>query len=297
MPVDPDLTRRRFLLAALATALAACADRIDPTPRPLRSAGPTVAEPPPSPTASPLPGSPCRESSTQPDARALEGADGHADRSNHAPPVPRRRAGGRLVRPVTARRQHPRRGRADLLDPAVGRRGGSRPPPRARGDRRERRDLRPGHGRRPQPPHDARRRPLDRPWPRQPGGRHPGRRTERPPADLRGRALGAGRGRAAGRRPRGRPGSCPQPGRPRSLGGERPAVAPPHPRGGHVAHPDRKPAGRPDGRGAERRPAPRRGRTPARPRRGPRQALPRRPRRGYRAMVGRRGAARRPHGA
>ena len=52
MPVDPDLTRRRFLLAALATALAACADRIDPTPRPLRSPRPTVAGPSPSSTAS-----------------------------------------------------------------------------------------------------------------------------------------------------------------------------------------------------------------------------------------------------
>ena len=52
MPVDPDLTRRRFLLAALATALAACADRIDPTPRPLRSPGPSVAGPSPSSTAS-----------------------------------------------------------------------------------------------------------------------------------------------------------------------------------------------------------------------------------------------------
>ena len=66
MPVDPDLTRRRFLLAALATALAACADRIDPTPRPLRSAGPTVAEPPPSPTASPPPEAPA--ASPQPSA-------------------------------------------------------------------------------------------------------------------------------------------------------------------------------------------------------------------------------------
>ena len=31
MPAEPDLTRRRFLLASLAAALAACAERIDPT--------------------------------------------------------------------------------------------------------------------------------------------------------------------------------------------------------------------------------------------------------------------------
>ena len=50
MPADADLTRRRFLLASLAAALAACADQLDPTPRPARSSAPTAPAPPSAPT-------------------------------------------------------------------------------------------------------------------------------------------------------------------------------------------------------------------------------------------------------
>jgi imidazolonepropionase-like amidohydrolase len=54
MSADADLTRRRFLLASLAAALAACADRIDPSPRagPSASATAPAASPSPTPAAS-----------------------------------------------------------------------------------------------------------------------------------------------------------------------------------------------------------------------------------------------------
>jgi imidazolonepropionase-like amidohydrolase len=52
MPADADLTRRRFLLATLAAALAACADQLDPTGR-TPAASSTAAPAPRSPTAAP----------------------------------------------------------------------------------------------------------------------------------------------------------------------------------------------------------------------------------------------------
>ena len=64
MHADADLTRRRFLLASAAVALAACADQLDPSPRPSGSASagtavPESADAPARPsadaTASPLP--------------------------------------------------------------------------------------------------------------------------------------------------------------------------------------------------------------------------------------------------
>jgi imidazolonepropionase-like amidohydrolase len=66
MSADADLTRRRFLLAALAAGLAACADRLDPTPRPSRSEAPTAAA---TETAAPPPETPPAPSPTgQPSA-------------------------------------------------------------------------------------------------------------------------------------------------------------------------------------------------------------------------------------
>ena len=97
MPADSDLTRRRFLLASLAAALAACADRIDPTPRPGPTSSATALAPSPSsppaapsetaaaPSSSPTP----RPSSAPPAAEApptrrlyRDGAlaDGRSDR-------------------------------------------------------------------------------------------------------------------------------------------------------------------------------------------------------------------------
>lgn len=52
MAPDPDLTRRRFLLASATVALAACADRLDPTPRASATVAPTAT---PTPTPSPNP--------------------------------------------------------------------------------------------------------------------------------------------------------------------------------------------------------------------------------------------------
>ena len=54
MPPDADLTRRRFLLASLAAALAACADRIDPTPRPVPTSSAGAVAPSPSPSRGPV---------------------------------------------------------------------------------------------------------------------------------------------------------------------------------------------------------------------------------------------------
>jgi imidazolonepropionase-like amidohydrolase len=97
MPPDADLTRRRFLLASLAAALAACADRIDPTPRPVptSSAGAVAPSPSPSrgpvgevvapsPSATPRPSSAPAPAAEEPPVRRLyrDGAlaDGRSDR-------------------------------------------------------------------------------------------------------------------------------------------------------------------------------------------------------------------------
>jgi imidazolonepropionase-like amidohydrolase len=95
MPADADLTRRRFLLASLAAALAACADRIDPTNRPGPSSSSTAMASSPSPapsevaaapSASPTPRSPSPPApagETLPTRRLYrEGAlaDGRSDR-------------------------------------------------------------------------------------------------------------------------------------------------------------------------------------------------------------------------
>ena len=65
MPAEPDLNRRRFLVATLAVALAACADRLDPTrpvssasARPARSAAPTPGRPSPTEGGDPPPTGP-----------------------------------------------------------------------------------------------------------------------------------------------------------------------------------------------------------------------------------------------
>ena len=298
MPVDPDLTRRRFLLAALATALAACADRIDPTPRPLRSAGPTVAEPSPSPTASPRAGSPVPRvlnparrprprraptaTPTGPTTRRLyrDGAlaDGSSDRLRLGVSILVEDGVISWIRPSDGEEDPgPRRG-LEVIDAS----GATFVPGMV--DAHSHLTM--------------------------PGGAHwIDRGLDSPAAAIRvaernGRLLTSAGVRWA--RDVGAPqGVDPEDGRERALSlGVRDRWA----ASGQRSLPHIRAAGTwltrtgslPADLTVEVRDAdaaPRRSRTPARRRRGPRQALPRRPRRGNRAMVGRRGASRRPHGA